>query len=528
MTGPGASSGPGATPTPTPTPTASGPYGALTLATHCQTTQDGTFTVSAASTGQVPPDLHVEFATTADFAEVYAYDAFVMDPGSLTFAFAYDPDAAPNGLWVRWKAAPTITAHDVNKGWCAGSSPAPSATPGPPPGLPTIVSIGDSYISGEAGRWAGNSLDSSSYVDALGATAYNDNATGTAEILSMCHRSRSAEVHIDQWRTQPQLITTNLACSGATTQSRWDGGNQKPGIDNCPGDIHRTDCPTGIIKGQGTLLTTEAMAHNVKLVVLSIGGNDFEFSSIVEDCVIDWLHSPVWLKDYCKDDDPETNRFTDTFKLGVRTRLVEAYTDVALAMEAAHYPDDYWSLLVQTYPSPLPTGDNFRYDQFGWDRFTYGCAFWSADADWANSSALADIGTTIRAAVAQFKVLYPAVNVQVMDLSQAFVGRRVCEKGVDTVESDNDVQLWTQTAAVDKSEWIDQIRGIDSQGGKLNMSNSPYFKVESFHPNYWGQLALRNCLRQAWNNGTLRGGTCKIMQTGLNAFSEPSMVLSQP
>ena len=28
------------------------------------------------------------------------------------------------------------------------------------------------------------------------------------------------------------------------------------------------------------------------------------------------------------------------------------------------------------------------------------------------------------------------------------------------------------------------------------------------HPNYWGQLALRNCLRQAYNGGAPRGGTC--------------------
>ena len=38
-------------------------------------------------------------------------------------------------------------------------------------GTPVIVSVGDSFISGEAGRWAGNSNDSSSRVDALGSTA---------------------------------------------------------------------------------------------------------------------------------------------------------------------------------------------------------------------------------------------------------------------------------------------------------------------------------------------------------------------
>src|SRR5260221_7650170 len=41
---------------------------------------------------------------------------------------------------------------------------------GPGVGTATIVAVGDSYISGESGRWAGNA-SSESYVDALGPTA---------------------------------------------------------------------------------------------------------------------------------------------------------------------------------------------------------------------------------------------------------------------------------------------------------------------------------------------------------------------
>src|SRR3954465_12409433 len=36
---------------------------------------------------------------------------------------------------------------------------APDALAGPSSGTPAIVTIGDSYISGEAGRWEGNSVD---------------------------------------------------------------------------------------------------------------------------------------------------------------------------------------------------------------------------------------------------------------------------------------------------------------------------------------------------------------------------------
>ena len=50
----------------------------------------------------------------------------------------------------------------------------------------TVVALGDSAISGEAGRWAGNTNGSSSRTDALGPTAYYDNATAPAR------RSRAA------------------------------------------------------------------------------------------------------------------------------------------------------------------------------------------------------------------------------------------------------------------------------------------------------------------------------------------------
>src|SRR5438045_9781003 len=65
---------------------------------------------------------------------------------------------------------------------------------GPGAGAPTVVAVGDSAISGEAGRWAGNTNGSSANVDALGPTAYYDNASNTAETTAGCHRSKAAEI----------------------------------------------------------------------------------------------------------------------------------------------------------------------------------------------------------------------------------------------------------------------------------------------------------------------------------------------
>ena len=76
---------------------------------------------------------------------------------------------------------------------------------------------------------------------------------------------------------------------------------------------------------------------------------------------------------------------------------------------------------------------------------------------------------------------------------------------------------WTAAGAVDKTEWVNTIRTVTATGN--------YYIQESLHPNFWGEKALRNCVRQAWNAGAPRSGTCVRGATGLNANGEPNMVL---
>ena len=89
----------------------------------------------------------------------------------------------------------------------------PVSADGPGVGAPWIVSLGDSYISGEAGRWAGNSNSSATSVDAGGATAYFDNG-GVSETIRGCHRSTAAEIHIGRAANASAVASLNLACSG--------------------------------------------------------------------------------------------------------------------------------------------------------------------------------------------------------------------------------------------------------------------------------------------------------------------------
>src|ERR1700680_5027900 len=100
----------------------------------------------------------------------------------------------PDRLTARVALATALAATLL--GCLSAALAAPALAAGPGQGSPWTVSVGDSYISGEAGRWAGNTNGSSSAIDALGSGAYNDNSGGTAELIEGCHRSRSAEVYL--------------------------------------------------------------------------------------------------------------------------------------------------------------------------------------------------------------------------------------------------------------------------------------------------------------------------------------------
>jgi hypothetical protein len=371
---------------------------------------------------------------------------------------------------------------------------------GPGSGTPTVVSLGDSFISGEAGRWAGNTDESSSKTDALGSTAYYDNATDTAELIKGCHRSKSAEVYIGGG-----VNGENLACSGAKTTSFTTEGLFKPGIDfyNSGGN-----------EGQALMLQHFAASHNVKLVALSIGGNNFNFASIVTTCVEDFLESTIFDDFYCSKESSVTNNFTSSNVNKVKGEIETAIKNVATAMTNAGYSSSQYTILVQNYPSPIPNGSEFRYTQSGYSRqFTGGCGFWNTDANYANATMLPTIDSAVFNAAAGTGLS----NVKTMELSSAFNSHRLCDKGVGLLEEEG-LSNWKSPEAVNKSEWFNQIRTIETLIG-------PYELQEDIHPNYWAQLGLRNCLTQAYNAGTPKGGTCTTSGTGLNSAGEPNMSL---
>jgi hypothetical protein len=257
-----------------------------------------------------------------------------------------------------------------------------------------------------------------------------------------------------------------------------------------------------------------AAAHNVKLVAISIGGNNFNFAGIVQDCIEDFLFSPEWWPDYCSEESSVTKNFGSSNVAAVKSAIAGAISNVAQAMTNAGYSSSQYSIVVQNYPSPIPASSGFRYSQSGYTRqSTGGCGFWNKDANYANSTMLPTIDSTVLAAAAATGLS----NVKTMELASAFNGRRLCEKGDGLLEEEG-LSNWKAAEAPNRSEWFSQVRTLTTLFG-------PYELQEDLHPNYWAQLALRNCLTQAYNGGVPRGGTCSISATGLNSAGEPNMSL---
>jgi hypothetical protein len=401
----------------------------------------------------------------------------------------------------RWTRIGVVVAV-LSAPMLATAAGAPSAAAdGPGVGTPWVVSLGDSAISGEAGRWAGNTNDSSSKVDALGADAYYDNATHTGEQIPGCHRSESAAIHIGGG-----VSSLNLACSGAQTSTHGGGDSDfKPGIDFAV---------TQYGQGQALSLQQFAATHNVKMVTVLIGANDYGFADILQTCFLDWYFSPSWWPDYCNDDSDIASRFTSSNITAKTAAIKQAFLNVRQAMANAGYADSAYTIMVDTYWSPIPNGSGNRYPESGYTRQTVGgCGMWNRDADWANATVVPTFNNSVRNAATQTGLS----NIRILDFAQSLNGRRLCENTVGLLEEVG-TSSWTNKKAVDKTEWVNQLRTSSTVGG-------PYQIQESVHANYWGQLAMRSCMRLAYNNGAPRGGTCVRSSTGLSTLGEPRMAL---
>ncbi|MFH9727446.1 GDSL-type esterase/lipase family protein [Streptomyces sp. NPDC017254] len=322
------------------------------------------------------------------------------------------------------------------------------ASPGTGP--TAVVTMGDSYISGEAGRWLGNSLTNSGSRNGTD-RAWTGSAYDPSRVYGTtaggCHRSDTAEVK-SAGPIASSLV--NLACSGATTKNVFRASQG--------GQTYRGEAP------QADQLAAVAASHDVELIALSIGGNDLGFADIIATCAKDYI---VWYS-YCHDDQQvEVDARID----GVMADVGRSVDEIRAVMTEAGYSASDYRIVLQSYPSPIPRASENRYGESGWTRTnTGGCPFWNGDSDWARDSLVPQLANRLKGVAA-------AKGVQFMDLRDALQGREVCAKASRQVTS-------TAPASGTSSEWA---RWIDSQ-------STQGLVQESMHPNAYGQQAFGRCL----------------------------------
>ncbi|WP_327279356.1 MULTISPECIES: GDSL-type esterase/lipase family protein [unclassified Streptomyces] len=345
-----------------------------------------------------------------------------------------------------------------------GSAGTSVASPGTGP--TAVVSMGDSYISGEAGRWKGNSLTNTGNRTGTDRAWVSGSTYDPAKVYGStadgCHRSDSAEVKSAGAIAD---VAVNLACSGATSENVFRASNG--------GVPFKGEAP------QADQLAAVAAANNVKVIALSIGGNDLGFADIIKDCALDFV---LW-NSYCYDD----QQYGVDEKIdGVMANVGKSVDEIRAVMRDAGYTDSSYRIVLQSYPSPIPRGAENRYTQSDWSRLnTGGCPFWNRDSDWARDSLVPQLANRLKGVAA-------AKGVQFLDLRDMLQGREVCAKASKQVTT-------SAPASAKTSEWARWIDSSETQGPVQ----------ESMHPNYFGQLAVGRCLNLALAQPATSASSCK-------------------
>ena len=124
-------------------------------------------------------------------------------------------------------------------------------------------------------------------------------------------------------------------------------------------------------------------------------------------------------------------------------------------MTTAGYNDSQYTILVQDYPSPIPRGSGFRYRR-RLHRSRSAAAASGTRRQLGQRNDAADdrrrrCATRRRSGLTNVKTCSTRFGVQ---------RRRLCENGVGLLEERP--AIWKRAGAVDKTEWINQIRTIST------------------------------------------------------------------
>ncbi|MGI8557546.1 MAG: GDSL-type esterase/lipase family protein [Solirubrobacteraceae bacterium] len=265
-----------------------------------------------------------------------------------------------------------------------------------------------------------------------------------------CHRSDVAEIRSGPLRVDQRV---NIACSGAVTQNIFRSSSGGVGQN---GELPQAD-----------QLAAVARQTKVKLVVLSIGGNDLGFSSIVNAC----LQAYETFGPPCQ---TSQQPVIDAKFPTAMANVGKAVDEIRAAMQSAGYSPSAYRFVMQSYPSAIPRGSEIRVPEIDHNARTNidGCPVYNSDATWARDSVVSQISNGLKSVAA-------SKGVQFLDLRDFLQGREMCSVSTRLASPLNPPSATT-------SDWARflNLSAVVTQG-QLQ---------ETFHPNAYAQHALGNCL----------------------------------
>ncbi|WNV84602.1 GDSL-type esterase/lipase family protein [Umezawaea sp. Da 62-37] len=312
-----------------------------------------------------------------------------------------------------------------------------AAPPGPASDAPVaMVAMGDSTMSGE------------------GAGDYEAGTNG--ENGDWCHRSVNATIN----RTVVAGVdkTFNLSCSGANSEQ-----------------VGLTDKFQNTEQSQAKRLAAIARVNRVTVIVVAVGANDDpRFSDVLNRCVQAWFER----KSDC------TSTLSDDWR-GRVDRMVpkveKALRDIRQVMDDEGYTDRSYSLVVQSYASPVAPGVPGDLQNLA------GCPLRTGDMAWVRDVGVGELAKGISTAARR-------VDARYLDLTQAGAKHEACTGGANP-----------------DSEWFTRL-SVDFDGLR-DETRASHALQESFHPNAEGHEQVGRCLTD-FLGGSARTASCVDDGTG--------------
>lgn len=298
----------------------------------------------------------------------------------------------------------------------------PRPGPPPPPPLPAAaVTLGDSTLSGEGGG------------------QYEPGTNG--ERNDWCHRSPAAA--INQIQLPAGVTRINLACSGA--QAKLVGSDPSP--EHAEGS-------------QAQRLAALTQRFRVTTVIVQVGANDDpNFADLVNRCVSAWAsHAPHGCSEALG---PE---WTDRVAR-MQPKVADAIRDVRDVLDRAGYAPNSYSLVLQSYASPVSPSMPPELQNLS------GCPFETPDLAWIRDTAVPVLSDGLRAVAEQ-------TGARFLDLTNAGRGHEACTGG----------------AAHQSNEWFTRL-SVDWPSLQ-DEQRAPHAMQESFHSNPNGHTQFARCLSE--------------------------------